>query len=152
MSDFVQPYRGQPTRLPYPWDSPSKNNGVCCHFLLQCMKVKSESEVTLSCLTPRDPMDCSLPGSSSMGFSRQEYWSGVPVPSPYMQSTGCEMPGRMQHKLESWLLGEISITSDMQMTPLYGRKWRGTKELLDVGERQKNKRTTWWRWKSEKLA
>ena len=53
-----------------------------CHFLLQCMKVKSESEVTQSCLTLSDPMDCSLPGSSSMGFSRQEYWSGVPLPSP----------------------------------------------------------------------
>ena len=46
------------------------------------MKVKSESEVAQSCLTPSDPMDCSLPGSSVMGFSRQEYWSGVPLPSP----------------------------------------------------------------------
>ena len=46
------------------------------------MKVKSESEVAQSCPTLSDPMDCSLPGSSSMGFSRQEYWSGVPLPSP----------------------------------------------------------------------
>ena len=53
-----------------------------CNFPLQCMKVKSESEVAQSCLTPSDPMDCSLPGSPSMGFSRQEYWSGVPLPSP----------------------------------------------------------------------
>ena len=56
--------------------------GVGCHFLLQCMKVKSESEIAQSCPTLRDPMDCSLPGSSVHGFSRQEYWSGVPLPSP----------------------------------------------------------------------
>ena len=58
------PHRWQPTRLPRPWDSPGKNTGVGCHFLLQCMKVKSESEVAQSCLTLRDPMDCSPPGSS----------------------------------------------------------------------------------------
>ena len=81
MSDSVRPQRQQPTRLPHPWDSPGKNTGVGCHFLLQCMKVKSEREVTQSCPTPSDPMDCSLPGSSIHGFSRQEYWSGVPLPS-----------------------------------------------------------------------
>jgi len=115
-------------QAPRPWDSPGKNTGVGCHFLLQCIKVKSESEVAQSCLTLSDPMDCSTPGSSihgifqarvlewvaisfsnawkwkvkllsrvrlfatpwtaayqaplSMGFSRQEYWSGVPLPSP----------------------------------------------------------------------
>ena len=58
----------QPTRLPRPWDSQGKNTGVGCHFLLQCMKVKSESEVTQWCLTPRDPMDCSPPGSSVHGI------------------------------------------------------------------------------------
>ena len=62
MSDSVRPHGLQPTRLLHPWDSPSKNTGVGCHFLLQCMKVESESEVTQSCLTLRDPMDCSLPG------------------------------------------------------------------------------------------
>ena len=82
MSDSVRPHRRQPTRLPHPWDSPGKNTGVGCHFLLQCMKVKSESEVTQSCLTLSDPMDYSSPGPLSMGFSRQEYWSGVPLPSP----------------------------------------------------------------------
>ena len=60
--------RRQPTRLPCPWDSPGKNTGVGCHFLLQCMKVKSESEVAQSCPTPSDPMDCSLPGSSIHGI------------------------------------------------------------------------------------
>ena len=64
VSDSVRPHRRQPTRLPRPWDSPGKNTGVGCHFLLQCMKVKSESEVTQSCPNLSDPMDCSLPGSS----------------------------------------------------------------------------------------
>ena len=129
MSDSVRPHRRQPTRLPCPWDSPGRNTGVGCHFLLQCMKVKTESGVAQSCQTLRDPMDCSLPGSSThgifqarvlewvaiffsnawkwkvkvkslsrvrlletpctadhqaplpMGFSRQEYWSEVPLPS-----------------------------------------------------------------------
>jgi len=130
MSNSVQPHRQQPTRLPRPWDSPGKNTGVDCHFLLQSMKVKSESEVAQSCSTLCNPMDCSPPGSPipgifqarvlewvaisfsntwkwkvkvkslnrswllatpwtaahqaplSMGFSRQEYWSRVPLPSP----------------------------------------------------------------------
>ena len=60
----VRPHRREPARLPCPWDSPGKNTGVGCHFLLQCMKVKSESEVAQSCPTHSDPMDCSPPGSS----------------------------------------------------------------------------------------
>ena len=64
MSDSVRPHRQQPTRLRHPWDSPGKNTGVGCHFLLQCMKVKSESEVAQLCPTLHDPMDCSPPGSS----------------------------------------------------------------------------------------
>ena len=64
MSNSVQPHRQQPTRLPCPRDSPGKNTGVGCHFLLQCKKVKSESEATQSCPSLRDPMDCSLPGYS----------------------------------------------------------------------------------------
>ena len=65
MADSVRPHRRQPTRLPHPWDSPGKNTGVGCHFLLQCMKV--ENEVTQSCPTLCDPMDCSPPGSSIHG-------------------------------------------------------------------------------------
>ena len=61
-------HRRQPTRLPCPWDSPGKNTGVDCHFLLQCMKVKSESEVGQSCPTLFDPMDYSLSGSSVHGI------------------------------------------------------------------------------------
>ena len=68
MSDSVRPPRRQPTRLPHPWDSLGKNTGVGCHFLLQCMKVKSQSEVAQSCLTLSDPMNCSLPGSSVHGI------------------------------------------------------------------------------------
>ena len=68
MSDSVQHHRQQPTRLCCPWESPGKNTGVGCHFLLQCMKVKSESEVAQSCPTLSDPMDCSLPGSSIHGI------------------------------------------------------------------------------------
>ena len=68
MSDSVRSHRWQPTRLPLPWDSPGKNTGVGCHFLLQCMKVKSESEVAQSCLTLSDPMDCSPLGSSAHGI------------------------------------------------------------------------------------
>ena len=68
MSNSVQPRRQEPTRLPRPWDSPGKNMGVGCNFLLQFRKVKSESEVPQSCPTLSDHMDCSLPGSSILGF------------------------------------------------------------------------------------
>ena len=75
----MQPHRWQPIRLPCPWDSPGKNTGVGCHFLLQCMKVKSESEVAQSCSTLSDPMDCSLPGSSTQGIfqARVLEWGAI---------------------------------------------------------------------------
>ena len=79
MSNSVRPHRRQPTRLPRPWDSPGKNTGVGCHFLLQCMKVKSESEVAESCPTLRDPMDWSPPGSSVHGIlqARVLEWGAI---------------------------------------------------------------------------
>ena len=82
MSDSVRPHRWQPTRLPRPWDSPGKNTGVGCHFLLQCMKVKSESEVAQSCPTLSDPMDCSPPGSSIHGIfqARVLEWGAITGP------------------------------------------------------------------------
>ena len=84
----VRPHRRQPTRLPRPWDSAGKNTGVGCHFLLQCMKVKSESEVTQSCPTLSDPMDCSLPGSSVYGIfqARALEWGAIAFsdPAPYL--------------------------------------------------------------------
>ena len=80
MSDSVRPHRWQPTRLPHPWDSPGKNTGMGCHFLLQCLKAKSESEVAQSCPTLSDPMDCSLPGLLHP-------WSGLPFSSPSPMKT-----------------------------------------------------------------
>ena len=82
MSDSVRPDRRQPTRLPDPWDSPGKNTGVGCHFPLQCMKVKSQSEVAQSCRTLATPWTAAYQAPLSMGFSRQKYWSGMPLPSP----------------------------------------------------------------------
>ena len=72
-------YRRQPIRLYHPWDSPGKNTWVGCHFLLQCMKVKSESEVAQSCRTLSDPTDCSLPGSSIHGIfqARVLEWGAI---------------------------------------------------------------------------
>ena len=79
VSDSVRSRRRQPTSLSHPWDSPGKNTGVGCHFLLQCMKVKSQSEVAQSCLTLSDPMDCSLPGSFVHGIfqSRVLEWVAI---------------------------------------------------------------------------
>ena len=79
VSDSVRPHRWQPTRLLCPWDSPGKSTGVGCHFLLQCMKVKSDSEVAQSCPTLSDPMDCSLPGSSIHGIfqARVLEWGAI---------------------------------------------------------------------------
>ena len=82
VSDSLQPHRRQPTRLHRPWDSPGKNTGVGCHFLLQRMKVKSESEVAQLCLTLATPWTAAYQAPPSVGFSRQKYWSGVPLPSP----------------------------------------------------------------------
>ena len=82
MSDSVRPQRWQPNRLLCPWDSPGKNTGVGCHFLLQCMKVKSESEVAQSCPTLSDLMDCSLPGCSIHGIFQARVLNGLPLPSP----------------------------------------------------------------------
>ena len=75
----MQPHRWQPTWLPRPWDSPGKNTGVGCHFLLQSMKVESESEVAQSCPTLSNPMDCSLPGSSIHGIfqARVLEWGAI---------------------------------------------------------------------------
>ena len=87
MSDSVGPHRRQPTRLLCPWDSPGKNTGVGCHFLLQCMEVKSESEVAQSYLTHSDPMDCSPPGSSIHGIfhARVLEWGAIAFSSKYIR-------------------------------------------------------------------
>ena len=94
MSESVRPHRWQPTKLPRPWDSPGKNTGVGCHFLLQCMKVKSESEVAQSCLTPNNPMDCSPPGSSAHGIfqARVLEWGAIASLS-YVNKPEAKRPG-----------------------------------------------------------
>ena len=86
MSNSVRPHRRQPTRLPHPWDSPGKNTGVGCHFLLQCVEVKSESEVAQSCPTLSDPMDGSLPGSSVHGIfqARILEWAAIAFSKPML--------------------------------------------------------------------
>ena len=88
MSDSVRPHRWQPTRLPRPWDSPGKNTGVGCHFFLQCIKVRSESEVAQLCLTLSNPMDCGPPGSSVHGIfqARVLEWGAIAFSSPSSRS------------------------------------------------------------------
>ena len=131
------PHRRQPTRLFCPWDSPGKNTGVGCYFLLQCMKVKSESEVAQSSLTVCNPMDCSLPGSSIHGifqakvqewvaiaFSRRNVYLGL---FPVFDCVACFWI------LSCELLGNIKyIYGEGNRTPLQysclkksmGRAWR----------------------------
>ena len=88
VSDSVRPHRRQLIRLHRPWDSPGKNTGVGCHFFLQCMKGKSESEVAQSCLTLSDPMDCSLPGSCVHGifWARVLEWGAIAFSVTYLNN------------------------------------------------------------------
>jgi len=93
VSDSVRPQRRQPSRLPRPWDSPGKNTGVGCHFLLQCMKVKSEREVDQSCLTLSDPMDCSPLDFSIHGIfqARVLEWGAIAF-SPFYPTDSLSTP------------------------------------------------------------
>ena len=98
---LCDPIDGSLPGSPRPWDSPGKNTGVGCHFLLQCMKVKSESEVTQSCPTLSDPppWTAAHQAAPSMGFSRQEYWSGVPLPSLALHLEVHKTPHRAKEEL-----------------------------------------------------
>ena len=108
-------HRWQPTRLPRPWDSPGKNTGVGYRFLLQCMKVKSESEVAQSCPTLSDPMDCSPPGSSvheicqatvlewgAIAFSGVKGWKCINVLLCYYQLLGKQRDKQRQSRILCW--------------------------------------------------
>ena len=108
MSDSVRPHRQQPARLPRPWDSPGKNTGVGCHCLLQCMKVKSESEVAQSCPTLSDSMDCSPPGSSVCGIfqARALEWGAIAF-SP--SSGDCPNLGIKPRSL-AWLADSLPLS------------------------------------------
>ena len=102
----MRPHRWQPTRLLHPWDSPGKNTGVAtlgCHFLLQCMKVKSESEIAQSCPTLATPWTAAYQAPLPMGFSRQEYWSGVSLPSPWLRGR-CSLKHLKKERKEVFLL------------------------------------------------
>src|SRR5574340_91552 len=101
MSDSVRPQRQQSTRLPGPWGSPSKNTGVSCHFLLQCMKVKSEREVAQSCPTLSDPMDCSLPGSSIHGIFQARVLEWGAIAFSHIYSQACLNQDRKSTRLNS---------------------------------------------------
>ena len=117
----MRPHRWQPTRLPRPWDSPGKNTGVGCHFLLQCMKVKSESEVAQSCPTLATPWTAAHQAPPSMGFSRQKYWSGVPSPSPTQiiySFINCQKPHEFVLKfVEYFQSNQIQFSSVAQLCP-----------------------------------
>ena len=110
MSDSVRPHRWQPTRLPRPWDSPGQNTGVGCHFLLQCMKVKSE--VAQSCPTLSDPMDCSPPGSSIHGIfqARVLEWGAIAFSLESCTDT-------IYLKILSFLLKYACVLKSLQLCP-----------------------------------
>ena len=109
MSDSVQPQRWQPSRLLRPWGAPGKNTGVGYHFPLQCMKVKSESEVAQSCPIPSDPIDCSLPGSSIHGILQARILERVPFPSPgNLPDPGIEFTSLF---LLHWQVGSLPLAN-----------------------------------------
>ena len=105
----MRPHWRQPTRHPRPWDSPSKNTGVGCHFLFQCIKVKSESEVAQSCPTLRDPMDCSPPGSSVHGIfqARVLEWGAIAFPKDRSRNPQKHTTKKIYILLE-WEIWEIT--------------------------------------------
>ena len=132
-----------------PWDSPRKNTGMGCYFLLQCMKVKSESEVAQSCPTPRDPMDCSLPGSSVHGIfqARVLEWVAIAfsiaVPRAQLFSTGdsyiytegwCEILHRNSNsilrtplRLQIIFISQFMLDSQIKWTYCHEKKFRISK-------------------------
>ena len=115
MSDSVRPHRRQPTRLPRPWDSPGKNTGVGFHFLLQCMKVKSESEVTQSCRTLSNPTDCSPPGSPIPGIlqARTLEWVAVSFSNARKCKVKVKLLSRVRLLATPW-------TAAHQAPPIHG--------------------------------
>ena len=122
MSDSVRPHRWrQPDRLPHPWDSPGKNTGVGCHFLLQCRKVKSESEVAQSCPTLSNPMGCiARQAPLSMGLSRQEYWNELPNPPPGdLPNPGIKpvSPALQVDSLPLWSAAVAAAAKSFQLCP-----------------------------------
>ena len=118
MSSSVRPHRRQPTRLPHPSDSPGKNTGVGCHFLLQCMKVKSESEVGQSCLTLSDPMDCSPPGSSAHGIfqARALKWGAIAFSAVWYSTSQLTHPAELKRAAQQTSLPSSADASSALRT------------------------------------
>ena len=116
MSDSVRPQRRKPTRLPHPWDSPGKNTGVGCHFLLQCMKVKNESEVTQLCPTLSNRMDCSLPSSSVHGISQARVleWGAIAFSQTIVERC-----------LQSGLVNSKTRRANNSLVDCLGQGWPG---------------------------
>ena len=128
----MRPHRWQPTRLPRPWDAPGKNTGVGCHFLLQCMKVKSESKVVQSCPTLSDPMDCSLPGSSVHGIfqARVLEWGAIAFSIKASTSALLTMP----KPFTGWITTNWKILKEMgipdHLTCLLRNLYAGQEETV----------------------
>ena len=139
----MRPHRRQPARLPRPWDSPGKNTGVGCHFLLQCMKVKSESEVTQSCPTLSDPMDRSLQGSSIHGIfqARVLEWGAIAfsvISSNLLQKNTCliactpPLPKSYIYWPSPQLFGRVSQRYLRCSFPVYSPHFSPNKSLTHV--------------------
>ena len=129
MSDSVRPQRWQPTRLPRPWDSPGKNTGAGCHFLLQCMKVKSESEVAQSYPTLSDPMDCSPPGSSVHGIfqARVLEWGAIAFSINFNKQM--QIYGTINRCFCSFLSQWFSSVQLLSCVQLFAIPWTGACQL-----------------------
>ena len=128
----MQPHRRQPIRILCPWDSPGKNTGVGCHFLLQCMNVENESEVAQSCLTLHDPMDCSLPGSSIHGIFQARgksplEWSAIAFSKRRPEKISKTYVFRLSQRLS---LKELKTTLVSWVLYLVSKMFLGKRNLL----------------------
>ena len=133
MSDSVLPHRRQPTRLLCPWDSPGKNTRVGCHFLLQCMKVKSEREFAQSCPTLSDPMDSSPPGSSTHGIfqARVLEWGAIAFYASQYINTQVEKSPSMNIYMYWCFASMISLFQiDLVALAAWRSQWQPTPVLL----------------------
>ena len=117
MSDSVRPHRRQPTRLPCPWDSPGKNTGVGCHFLLQCTKVKVKSLSHVRFFAT--PWTAAYQTPPSLGFSRQEYWNELPLPSPNVYLGPLKITLEKNEYARIHRLQSIVLPTTNNHTPLY---------------------------------
>ena len=118
----MRPHRCQPTRLPHLWYSPGKNTGVGCHFLLQCMKVKSESEVSQSCLTFSDPMDCRLPGSSIYGIFQVRVleWGAIAFSTTVVwPQVNSKEKTQLHLSIESWIKDLLNMALPIRTRPSF---------------------------------